>query len=62
MGAALMGIGAGVAVERGLGWMQVKRASPMPAAADLLAKIIASVLLGLTIVALLFTLHTPSVA
>jgi ABC-2 type transport system permease protein len=54
-GAALMGVGAGVAVERGLGWMQVKRASPMPTAADLLAKIIAAVLIGLTIVSLLFT-------
>lgn len=56
MGAALMGIGAGVAVERGLGWMQVKRASPMPAAADLLAKMIAAVLLGLTIITLLLLL------
>lgn len=56
MGAALMGIGAGVAVERGLGWMQVKRASPMPAAADLLAKIVAAVLLGLTITTLMLIL------
>lgn len=53
MGAALMGIGAGVAVERGLGWMQVKRASPMPPAADLLSKITTAALLGLSIVALL---------
>jgi ABC-2 type transport system permease protein len=56
IGAALMGVGAGVAVERGLGWMQVKRASPMPATADLLAKIVAAVLLGLTITTLLLIL------
>ncbi|HYP05993.1 MAG TPA: ABC transporter permease [Bryobacteraceae bacterium] len=56
MGAALMGIGAGVAVERGLGWMQVKRASPMPSGADLLAKVLASTLLGLTIVSLLLAI------
>src|ERR1700730_14505397 len=30
MGASLFANGAGVATERGLGWMQVKRASPMP--------------------------------
>ena len=38
MGATLYAFGAGVAVERGLGWMEVKRASPMPPAAYLLAK------------------------
>jgi ABC-2 type transport system permease protein len=54
MGASLMGIGSGLAVERGLGWMQVKRASPMPAASDLIAKIAAAVMLGLIIVAVLF--------
>lgn len=56
MGAALMGVGAGVAIERGLGWMQLKRASPMPAVSDLLAKFVVAVLLGLTSVALLFGL------
>ena len=30
MGASLFGFGAGVAMERGYGWLQVKRASPMP--------------------------------
>ena len=56
MGAALMGIGGGLAVERGLGWMQVKRASPMQPAADLVAKIAASVMLGAMIVGLLLVL------
>ena len=32
MGATLYAFGAGVAVERGLGWLEVKRASPMPPA------------------------------
>ncbi len=30
MFASLMGLGAGIASERGLGWLEVKRASPMP--------------------------------
>ncbi len=38
MGASLFANGAGVAAERGLGWMQVKRASPMPPFANFLAK------------------------
>ena len=33
MGAMLYGFGVGVAVERGLGWLELKRASPMPPAA-----------------------------
>src|SRR6266849_3223438 len=33
IGATLYAFGVGVAVERGLGWLQVKRASPMPPAA-----------------------------
>ena len=38
MGASLYANGAGVAAERGLGWMQVKRASPMPPFANFFAK------------------------
>jgi ABC-2 type transport system permease protein len=38
MGACLFANGAGVAAERGLGWMQVKRASPMPPFANFVAK------------------------
>jgi ABC-2 type transport system permease protein len=40
IGASLFANGAGVAAERGLGWMQVKRASPMPPFANFLAKFI----------------------
>lgn len=53
MGAALIGIGAGLSVERGLGWLQVKRATPMSPASHLLAKMVSSTLVGLMIVLLL---------
>src|SRR5690349_21798999 len=33
IGASLFGFGVGVATERGQGWLQVKRASPMPPSA-----------------------------
>ena len=39
MGAALFGFGVGVAVERGQGWLEVKRSSPMPPFAYFAAKI-----------------------
>lgn len=39
IGAALFGIGVGLATERAAGWLELKRASPMPAAAYLLAKL-----------------------
>lgn len=35
----LFGFGVGFAMDRGMGWLQVKRASPMPPAAYLLAKV-----------------------
>ena len=37
--ASLWGLGAGIASERGLGWLEVKRASPMPPMAYFLAKV-----------------------
>lgn len=39
IGAALFGFGVSVAVERGQGWMRLKRASPMPPEAYFVAKI-----------------------
>jgi ABC-2 type transport system permease protein len=42
MGASLFGTAAGLASERGLGWLQVKRASPMPLFAYFFAKVIMS--------------------
>jgi ABC-2 type transport system permease protein len=56
MGAALFAFGVGVAVERGLGWFQVKRASPMPLAAYFVAKAVVSLVFGAIVVTLLFTL------
>jgi ABC-2 type transport system permease protein len=56
MGASLFGFGAGVAMERGYGWSQVKRASPMPPLAYLLAKTVMSVIFSAVIVTLLFVL------
>src|SRR5215472_12312594 len=38
VGATLYAFGVGVAIERGLGWMQLKRASPMPIPAYFFAK------------------------
>jgi ABC-2 type transport system permease protein len=54
IGAAMFGLGIGVASERGQGWMTVKRASPMPMAAYFGAKIGMAFIFGAIIVALLF--------
>jgi ABC-2 type transport system permease protein len=56
MGATLFAFGVGVAVERGLGWLQVKRASPMPPAAYFVAKGAVSLCFGAIVVGLLFGL------
>jgi len=56
MGASLFGFGAGLAGERGLGWLQVKRASPMPPFAYFAAKTAVCMTFSLIIVLLLLTL------
>jgi len=56
MGAMLYGFGVGVAVERGLGWLELKRASPMPPSAYLIAKGVVSLLFGGLVIALLFAM------
>ena len=54
MGASLFGTAAGLASERGLGWLQVKRASPMPLFAYFLAKVIMSIIFStLDVIALM---------
>jgi ABC-2 type transport system permease protein len=53
IGAALFGIGVGVASELAAGWLELKRASPMPAAAYLFAKCASAVAFGLIIVSIL---------
>ena len=56
MGASLFGTAASLASERRLGWLQVKRASPMPPSAYFLAKVIMSLIFSAIVVLLLFLL------
>jgi ABC-2 type transport system permease protein len=56
IGASLFGFGVSVAVERGQGWLQVKRATPMPVSAWFGAKIGMAFLFSCIIVAGLFLL------
>ena len=53
VGAALFGIGVGLAGERSSGWLELKRASPMPPLAYLAAKCVAAVAFGLIIATIL---------
>ena len=53
IGAALFGIGVGVASELAAGWLELKRASPMPASAYLFAKCASAVAFGIIIVSIL---------
>jgi ABC-2 type transport system permease protein len=53
VGAALFGIGVGMAAELSAGWLELKRASPMPPLAYLLAKCITAMAFGVVIVSLL---------
>jgi ABC-2 type transport system permease protein len=46
MGAAMFAVGGGLAYERGHGWLELKRASPMPTFAYLFAKLVSSVVFG----------------
>jgi ABC-2 type transport system permease protein len=46
MGAALFGFGVGIAIERGQGWLLLKRATPMPPTAYFVAKIATAMLFG----------------
>ena len=56
MGASLFGTASGLASDRGLGWLQVKRASPMPPFAYFAAKVILSMSFSAIVVALLLVL------
>ncbi len=53
MGVAMFSFGVGIAMERGQGWLQVKRASPMPLPAYFLAKIVNAMVFGTAISLLL---------
>lgn len=56
IGAALFGFGAGVASERGQGWMRLKRASPMPPLAYFVAKLFMAAAFSTLIFLLLWVL------
>lgn len=53
VGAALFGIGVGLSAELSAGWLELKRASPMPPLAYLLAKCVSAMAFGIIIVSLL---------
>ena len=54
MGAALFGFGVGVAVERGQGWLEAKRTTPMPIQSYFVAKMAMAMVFSTIIVLLLF--------
>src|ERR1700733_16248520 len=56
MGASLFGTASGLAAERGLGWLQVKRASPMPPFAYFAAKVALGMIFSAVVVSLLLLL------
>lgn len=53
MAAALFGFGVSLAIERGQGWLRVKRASPMPVGAYFMAKLFAAMVFSTAIMLLL---------
>jgi ABC-2 type transport system permease protein len=58
VGAALFGIGVGLAGERASGWLELKRASPMPPLTYLAAKCVSAVAFGLIIANILCLIGT----
>ncbi|HZI55240.1 MAG TPA: ABC transporter permease [Verrucomicrobiae bacterium] len=58
IGASLFGFAVGVAMERGYGWLQVKRASPMPPLAYLAAKTTMAMIFSAILVVALFVIGT----
>lgn len=60
-GAALFGLGAGVALERAQGWLELKQASPMPRIVYLTAKTITCAAIAMITVGILLALGTTVV-
>ena len=56
VGAALFGIGVGVAADLSAGWLELKRASPMPPLAYLVSKCCTAMVFGMIIVTILSVL------
>jgi ABC-2 type transport system permease protein len=55
-GSALFGLGAGVAMERAQGWLELKQASPMPRIVYLVAKTVTCAAIAMITVAILLAL------
>jgi ABC-2 type transport system permease protein len=55
MGACLFGFGVTVAIERGQGWLEVKRTTPMPISAYFVSKAAMAMLFSALVVLLLFS-------
>lgn len=53
IGIALFALGTGVAVERGQGWLAVKRASPMPVSAYFFAKYVTTLIISVMLMLLM---------
>ncbi|HEX8616559.1 MAG TPA: ABC transporter permease [Thermoanaerobaculia bacterium] len=58
IGAALFGFGVTVAIERGHGWLEAKRTTPMPIAAYFVAKLAMAMTFSAIVVLLLFAMGT----
>jgi ABC-2 type transport system permease protein len=58
MGVALFAFGVGVAMERGQGWLEVKRASPMPIAAYFFGRMLSCLVFAFLVFLILFALGT----
>lgn len=58
IGAALFGFGVSVAVERGQGWLEQKRTTPMPIASYFVSKLAMAMIFSAIIVILLFIMGT----
>jgi ABC-2 type transport system permease protein len=56
IGAALFGFGVTVAIERGHGWLEAKRTTPMPIGAYFVAKLAMAMLFSAIVVLLLFAM------
>lgn len=60
LAASMWGVAVNLATERNLGWLEVKRASPMPMPSYFAAKILSAMAFGLIILAILGTLGVGS--
>src|SRR5271155_5923226 len=58
IGVALFAFGVGVATERGQGWLEVKRASPMPVPAYFAGRVVTCLLFSFIVFLTLFALGT----